>query len=202
MKKWRCTVCNYVHRGETPPDRCPVCGVGPDMFEEVEEEQAEELMTAEEKEKAKPAIHKFSYGLFVISSKKGDKINAQAANTAFQITSDPVKVAIGINKNNLTWEYISESEVFSINFLGKDQINTVKHFGFQSGRKVDKFNNVPYFKAKTGAPILENCLAWLECQVQHKVDVGTHTIFVGQVVSGERLKDEEPLTYAYYRQNK
>ncbi len=202
MRLWRCTVCDYVHRGETPPAECPVCGVGPEMFEEVEGETAEEPITAEERAKVKAAIHKFSYGLFVIGSRKGDSINAQTANTAFQITSDPDRVAIGINKANLTWEYISQSRVFSISILGRGQIDTVKHFGFQSGRKVDKFSDVSYFTAKTGAPILEDCLAWLDCQVQQEVDVGTHTIFVGLVVGGDRLKDEDPLTYAYYRQNR
>jgi len=202
LKKWRCTVCNYIHEGETPPDVCPVCGVGPEMFEEVKVETEQELMTAEEKTNAKPAIRKFTYGLFVISSKKGDKVNAQAANTAFQITNDPAKIAIGINKNNLTWEYINESGIFAVNILGQNQIDTVKHFGFQSGKKVDKFSDVSYTTEKTGAPLLTECTAWVECQVEHQIDVGTHTIFVGQVVNGANLGDAEPLTYAYYHQNK
>jgi len=201
-KKWRCTVCNYIHKGAAPPDECPVCGVGPELFEEVTEEETIELMTEEEMKQAKPAIHKFSYGLFVIGSKNKEKVNAQTANTAFQITSDPAKIAIGINKNNLTWECINESNVFTVNFLSQDQIESVKHFGFQSGRKVDKFKDIQFITKKTGAPILTECLGYLECRVEHKLDSGTHTIFVGQVIGGESLGNDEPLTYAYYRAHK
>lgn len=202
MKKWLCTVCNYIHEGDSPPDICPICGVGPEMFEEVTQEQEQELMSADEKAQVKPVLRKFSYGLFVVGSKKDDKVNGQAANTAFQITNDPAKIAVGINKNNLTWEYINASKVFSVNILCEQQIDIVKHFGFQSGRKVDKFKDIDFITAKTGAPLLTDCSAWMECQVEQQLDVGTHTIFVGQVIKGESLQNDPPITYAYYHRNK
>ncbi|MBL7209589.1 MAG: flavin reductase, partial [Dehalococcoidia bacterium] len=63
------------------------------------------------------AMHKIGYGLYVVTSKKGDRLNGQIANTVFQITSEPPTVAVSINKNNLTWEFINESRVFAVSVL-------------------------------------------------------------------------------------
>ena len=219
MKKWRCTVCGYIHEGTNPPDVCPVCGVGPEFFEEVNEEKTTSDKTennSPEKqpwhldgnedsvEIIKPAIFKISYGLFIITSIKEGKLNGQAANTAFQITDNPMRMAIGINKNNLTNEFIHSSGLFTINILGQQGHDLVRNFGFRSGRDVDKFADVKYITGKTGAPILNDCIAYLECRVvtDMTVDVGTHNLFIGEVVAGKLKADLDPMTYAFYRQTK
>ena len=215
-KKWRCTVCGYIHVGETPPDVCPECGVGPEFFESVEEVEAPAAgggpkerktfgpLTAEDRPQVEPALFKISYGLFVVGSIKDDKVNAQTCNTVFQITSDPITVAVGINKRNLTWEYIEASGVLSVNILGQDGHDLVKHFGFQSGHKVDKFKDFEFTRGLTGSPLISNSAAQFEVQVlfDKSVDMGTHTLYVGEVVAGKALADREPMTYAYYRQTK
>ncbi|MDY6970111.1 MAG: rubredoxin [Spirochaetota bacterium] len=149
-------------------------------------------------------LHQISYGLYIITSCKGDAINGQIANTVFQITSDPLSVAVAINKQNYTHEFISESEVFVISILSKDTpLKLIGHFGFKCGRELDKCSEVEYRLGQTGAPIiLEHTLGYLELKVINRLDVGTHTIFVGEVIDSDILKEGEPLTYAYYHQVK
>ena len=150
------------------------------------------------------ALYKISYGLYLIASKKGDKINGQTANALIQVTAEPPAVAIGLNKKNLTNEYIKESKVFAVSILAQDTpLNIIGQFGFRSGRDINKFDNINHKFGKTGVPIiLDNTLAYLEAKVTHEMDVGTHTVFVGEIVESEVLKDGEPMTYAYYHQVK
>jgi ferric-chelate reductase [NAD(P)H] len=150
------------------------------------------------------ALFKISYGVYIISSKKEGKINGQTANTLFQITSDPATVAISINKQNLTHEFIEESGVFSASILSTDApLNLIGKFGFKSGRDTNKFEGVNYKIGKTGSPIvLDNAVAYLEAEVINKLDAGTHTIFLGKIVDAEILSDKEPMTYAYYHEIK
>jgi len=150
------------------------------------------------------ALHKCSYGLYVISSRKGDRFSGQIANTVFQVTSDPPTVAVSINKENLTHEFIVESKVFTASVLSQDTpLSFIGNFGFKSGREVDKLKDVNYKLGETKAPIvLDHSLAYLEARVINQVDVGTHTIFIGEVVGADVLRESEPMTYAYYHQVK
>ncbi|HBA55781.1 flavin reductase [Syntrophorhabdus aromaticivorans] len=151
------------------------------------------------------AVQKICYGMYVISSRKGDKFNGQIANTLFQITSDPPTVAVSINKQNLTHEYIMESKVFAASIVAKEApMSFIGHFGFKSGRDMEKLKGVNYRTgAATGVPIvLDNAIGYLECEVLSSTDVGTHTIFIGKVVDCDVLSDAEAMTYAYYHQIK
>jgi flavin reductase (DIM6/NTAB) family NADH-FMN oxidoreductase RutF/rubredoxin len=150
------------------------------------------------------ALYKLTYGLYVVGSFKGDKINAQIANTVIQITSEPATIAVSINKKNLTHEYIQASGVFSASILTNDApLSFVGQFGFKSGRDTDKFAGVNYKKGPTGAPVvLDNCNAFLEAKIIQSVDVGTHTIFIGQLVEAEVLNEKQSMTYEYYQQVK
>jgi flavin reductase (DIM6/NTAB) family NADH-FMN oxidoreductase RutF len=145
-----------------------------------------------------------TYGLYVIGSRKGDRLNGQIANTVFQVTSEPPTIAVSINKQNLTHEFISESKVFTASILTQDTpLSFIGHFGFKSGKEVDKLKDVKYKLGETKAPIvLDHSLAYLEAKVIHQVDVGTHTIFIGEVVGADVLGEGEPMTYAYYHQVK
>jgi len=145
-------------------------------------------------------FHKISYGLYVISSKKEEKFNGQIANTVFQITSEPPVVAVSINKQNLTHRFIQESKKFTVSILSKKTpLKFIGLFGFQSGKSINKFANVNYKISKIGVPVvIDNSLGYLEAEVINTLDVGTHTVFIGKVVDAEILKDNEPLTYAYY----
>jgi flavin reductase (DIM6/NTAB) family NADH-FMN oxidoreductase RutF/rubredoxin len=150
------------------------------------------------------ALQKLSYGLYVVTSKKEDKLNGQIANTVFQITSEPPTIAVSINKSNLTWEFIRESRVFAVSVLSQDTpLSFIGHFGFKSGRDIDKLDGINYNIGQTKAPIVvENAVSYLEAQVTGEMDVGTHTIFVGEVVDGDILNEKACMTYDYYHQVK
>ncbi|NLL87001.1 MAG: High molecular weight rubredoxin [Syntrophomonadaceae bacterium] len=145
-------------------------------------------------------FRKLTYGLFIISSTMDGRLNGQVANTAFQITADPAMVAIGINKNNLTHQFIKSSGVFTISILPQSvPLDLIGHFGFKSGRDMDKFATVPFQLGETGAPyLLENSIGYLEAQVVDKMDAETHTVFLGKVINSAVFSEEEPITYAYY----
>jgi ferric-chelate reductase [NAD(P)H] len=149
-------------------------------------------------------LFKISYGLYIISSFKDDKYNGQIANTVFQVTSEPPRVAVCINKNNLTHEFIENSKIFSVSILAKDAPMTfIGQFGFKSGRDIDKFQGVNYFIGESKAPIVKDfTIGYLELKVIDKMDVGTHTIFVGELLNSGKFNDDEPLTYAYYHEIK
>ena len=150
------------------------------------------------------ALYKLGYGLYVVSSRKGDRLNGQIANTVFQITSEPPTIAVSINKNNLTHEFIKESKVLAASVLSQDTpLSFIGHFGFKSGRDIDKLEGINYKIGETRAPVVtDNTLAYLEAKVAQGVDVGTHTIFIGELVGTDVLKEGEPMTYAYYHQVK
>lgn len=149
-------------------------------------------------------LQKIPYGLYVVCSRKNDKINGQIVNALFQVTSQPKTVAISINKKNLTHEYITHSKVFSASILCQEcPMLFIGTFGYRSGRDIDKFKNINYKIGKTGVPIvLDNTLGYIEAKVIKKLSVGTHTIFIGQVEDAELLAKKPVLTYEYYHQVK
>jgi flavin reductase (DIM6/NTAB) family NADH-FMN oxidoreductase RutF/rubredoxin len=140
----------------------------------------------------------------VVASQKQGKLNAQIANTVVQVTSEPPTIAVCINKQNLTHEFITESKVFVASVLSQDTpLSFIGHFGFKSGREVDKLKDINYKLGATKAPIvLDHSLAYIEARVINQVDVGTHTIFIGELVGADVLREGEPMTYAYYHQVK
>ena len=150
------------------------------------------------------ALYRLGYGLYVVCSRKGDKFNGQIANTVFQVCSEPPTIAVAINRQNLTHDYIMESKVFTVSVLSPDTpLSFIGSFGFRSGRDVDKLEGVNYKLGETGVPIiLDNCLAFFEAKVLNHIQVGTHTIFVGELLAADVLKEGEPMTYAYYQQVK
>ncbi len=148
------------------------------------------------------ALYSISYGLYVIGSRRGDRLNAQTANTVVQVSSEPPTVSVCINKRNLTYEFIKDGGVFTVSVLSRDTpLSFIGQFGFKSGRDIDKFDGVNYKIGDTQAPIvLDNALSYLEAKVIKEVDAGTHTIFIGELVGAEVLREGEPMTYAYYHQ--
>lgn len=150
------------------------------------------------------ALHKISYGLYVICSRKGERFNGQIANTVCQVTARPLQIAVCIHKENLTHEFIEESGVFTVSILSEQTpMKSIGHFGFKSGRDIDKFKDIEHRVGTTGAPIvLEDSIGYLEVEVIGSMDVGSHTMFLGKVVEAEIIRDGEPMTYAYYHQVK
>ena len=146
-------------------------------------------------------LFNLTYGLYVVTSCADGKADGQIANTVVQVTAYPARIAVALNKENLTHEYVSRGGVFGVSVLDKETPMTfIGLFGFKSGRDVDKLARVEHEEGESGCPLVtENALAIIEAMVVARLDVGTHTIFVGDVVAGKVLRDGEPLTYAYYR---
>ncbi|HVO66126.1 MAG TPA: flavin reductase [Syntrophales bacterium] len=153
----------------------------------------------------KAAFYKLSYGLYVVSSRKDNQFNGQIANTHFQVTSEPPTVAVCINKQNLTHEYIQTSRKFAVSVISRSApMQFIGLLGFKCGRDINKFKNLNVKIGETGVPIvLNNAIAYIEAKVINQMDCGSHTIFVGRVQDCGILKDdEEPMTYAYYHEVK
>jgi flavin reductase (DIM6/NTAB) family NADH-FMN oxidoreductase RutF/rubredoxin len=150
------------------------------------------------------ALRNIGYGMYLIGAYQGERRNAQVANTLFQISSEPPTLAVSINKNNLTHEFIKSSRVFSASVLTESAtLAFIGTFGFKSGREIDKLKGINYKVGRTGAPvILENANALYEAEVIQEVDAGTHTIFIGRVVAAEILNLAPGMTYDYYHKIK
>ena len=150
------------------------------------------------------ALYKISYGVYIVCSVDGDKINGQIANTVIQAASEPPTIAVSINKDNLTHEYIKKSGVFTASVLTQDTpLSFIGNFGFKSGRDTNKFEGINYKIGTTKAPfITDNTTAYMEVRVTKEIDVGTHTMFIGELVDAGVLNDDIVMTYEYYHQVK
>ena len=151
------------------------------------------------------ALWQIQYGLYVVASHQGEKLNGQIANTVFQVTAEPPTLAVCINKQNLTHDFIEASGVFSVSILSMDApMQLIGRFGFKSGRDIDKFAETEHRIGETQSPIvLEHTVAFFECEVHDKLDCGSHTLFVGNIIDCEILdQKKEPMTYKAYHEIK
>lgn len=149
----------------------------------------------------KKALYDLTYGVFVLTAKAGDEVNGCITNTCMQVASDPVRVAISVLNTNHTCDVLKKGGEFTLSLLDKScTMETIRHFGMQSGRDVDKFGPMKTPVDSRGVPYLgwQSC-AWLSCKVVSSQDLGTHTLFIAEVLDGDKLSDNEPLTYAYYQ---
>ncbi len=146
------------------------------------------------------ALNKIQYGVFIVSSFFEDRLNAQIATVVFQVTCAPVQIVTCICKENLTHQFISSSKSFGVSILSQNaDLKFIGRFGFRSGRDLDKFAGINYQQITTGSPlVLDNSVGILDLKVVSQVDVGTHTLFVGELVAASVLNDTQPLSYDYY----
>ena len=143
-----------------------------------------------------------TYGLFVVTAREGDKDNGCITNTAAQVTDTPLRISLTVNKANYTHGMIERTGEFNVSILSeKASFDTFKHFGFQSGRDVDKFDGYTTAKrADNGIYyITEGTNAYISAKVVQSVDLGTHTMFIADVIGGEKLSDDPSTTYTYYQ---
>ena len=149
------------------------------------------------------ALYSLQYGVFLLGTKNADgtKINACITNTCFQTANNPTRIAISVIKQNLTCELIEESGVFTLSILDRScTFETIKRFGYQSGRNVDKFEGFDYAVAENACPYLaKEACSVIEAKVCNKLDLGTHMLFIAEVTEAKVLSDKEPVTYSYYQ---
>ncbi len=121
-----------------------------------------------------------------------------------QITAQPPTIAVSINKDNYTHEIISKSQHFCVSILDKNTpMSLIGTFGFKCGRTINKMEHVTCIEGKNKIPIItDHTIAYIEAKLINQLDVGTHTIFVGEVTNANMLTGEEPMTYDYYHEVK
>lgn len=149
-------------------------------------------------------MYRLSYGLFVVTAKEGQKDNGCITNTVMQVTSSPNRISLAVNKENYTHDMILNTGKFNVSVISEQaSFELFRHFGFQSGRDVEKFDgfqnasrsgNGLYF-------ITEGTNAMISAKVIQSVDLGTHTLFLADVEDGEVLSEVPSATYAYYQEH-
>ena len=150
------------------------------------------------------AISKIGYGLYVLTAREGDKDNGCIVNVVAQLTSSPMQMLLSVNKNNLTHDMILRTGKFNVCCLTEQTpMKVFKHFGFQSGRDVNKFENCEVtMRAGNGIIYLPKYSnAYISGQVNYAKDLGTHTLFIASIVEAVHLSDDPTATYAYYQQH-
>ncbi|MBR4514927.1 MAG: flavin reductase [Lachnospiraceae bacterium] len=151
------------------------------------------------------AMYKLSYGLFVCTAVDGEKKNGCIINTAIQVASEPNLISVAVNKANLTRDMIHNTGRCNVSVISREaDFALFKHFGFQSGRDVDKFGadfaQSSYAMAENGIPyITTGTNAYFSLKVKQEVDLGSHTLFICEVEFMTVLSEEASCTYEYYQ---
>ena len=152
------------------------------------------------------AMYKLSYGLFVCNAVRGEKKNGCIINTAIQVASEPNTTSIAVNKANYTHDMIKETGLCTVSVISQEAtFDIFKHFGFQSGRDVDKYADFPtdsYKLDENGIPyITKGTNAYFSLKVRETVDLGSHTLFICEPTAMEVLSSVSSVTYEYYQNN-
>ena len=149
-------------------------------------------------------LFNIQYGLFVITTQNGDRDNGCISNTVAQVTAQPNRISVALNKGNFTTELIQHSGRFTASILSEAaDFELFKHFGFQSGRTVDKFADFTDCRRVNNGTfaITRGTNAFISAEVEQTIDLGTHMLFIGLVTEMETLSDIPSATYNYYQAN-
>jgi len=147
-------------------------------------------------EAKKIALRKIPHGIFVVGVKQDAQLNAFTATWLTQVSFTPPLVALGLKKDTLSFQMIQKDPVFSVNILGKNHKPIAEHFVRPATTVGEKLKGIRYQLGKTGAPILDDAIAYFECEVKEIANaLGDHAVIIGEVVeAGVRNKDEPTLT--------
>ena len=150
------------------------------------------------------AMFKLSYGLFVLTAQENGFDNGCIINTVMQVTSTPNRISITVNKQNKTHDMVKATGMFNVSVLAEDaSFDTFKHFGFQSGKNVDKFEDYGLKERSENGLyyITKGTNSYLSGKVVQEIDLGTHTQFIADVTAAELLSEAASVTYTYYQDN-
>ena len=149
------------------------------------------------------ALFRIGYGLYVVTSNDGKKDNGLIVNTVTQLTDNPYRVAVNINKENYSHHVIQQTGIMNVNCLSVDApFSVFQQFGFQSGRTVDKFAGEKINRSGNGLVFLDKYInAFMSLKVEQYVDLGTHGMFICSVTEARVMSDQDTVTYTYYQQN-
>lgn len=149
-------------------------------------------------------IFNLTHGLYVLTARLGEKDNGCIIDAVMQVTALPQRIAIGVQKRNLTNGMIQASRLFNLSILTEDTDPFVfKHFGMQSGRDVNKFEKCDaVHRSQNGIYYIPKYTnAYLSCKVEQAIDMDTHTLFIASITESKILSDKPGITYNNYRKN-
>ena len=161
------------------------------------------LQNVKESKNDLTALFNIGYGLYVVTSNDGKKDNGLIVNTVSQVTNDPLRVMVTINKENYSHHVIKQTKKMNVNCLSVEApFSVFERFGFVSGRNVDKFENCEPLRSNNGLVVLpKNINAFLSLEVVDYVDLGTHGMFICSVTESKNISNKETMTYTYYQNN-
>ncbi len=137
---------------------------------------------------------KIPNALALVGSRAGDERNAMTTSWITQLSMEPVLIGIGVDNKAVTHRLISDGGSFSVNFWDADDTRVFVKFSkpatYESGDEGETLNGRSVRTATTGAPIFDDAIAWVDCVVRHGIDLGTHTLFIGEVVDAAIADDE------------
>lgn len=150
------------------------------------------------------ALFKIGYGLYILTANEEGKDNGCIINTVMQVTSDPCQIAIAVNKNNYTCGMVQRTKKFNLSILCEGaEFNVFKNFGYQSGKDIDKFQE--FFDTKRSPNdilyVTQNTNAFMSAYVKQEIDLGSHILFIAQLVEAQVLSDKPTVTYEFYQKN-
>ena len=142
-------------------------------------------------------FRRLTLGVYVIGVAEGERRDAFTAAWVMQVAFDPLLLALSINPGNASYPLLHAGRGFTVNVLKKDQLGLARRFGMQSGRDVDKLAGLKWRPGSAGAPILEEAIAYFDCELTGSMPAGDHDLVVGRVIDGRLLaRDAEPMVYA------
>ena len=149
------------------------------------------------------ALFNIGYGLSVVTSNDGKKDNGCIVNTVSQLTSQPNRIAVCINKQNYTHHVVKSTGIMNVNCLSIEApFSVFENFGFQSGRNVDKFANCTPMRSDNGLIFLPHFInSFMSLKVEDYIDLGTHGMFICSVTEARVINRVETMTYTYYQKN-
>jgi len=133
---------------------------------------------------------KLPNALALVGSRSGDERNAMTTTWITQLSMEPVLIGVGVDNSAVTHRLISEGGSFTVNLWPSDETKVFVKFSKPAKQEGDTLNGFAVSTATTGAPVFADALAWIDCSVRQSVDLGTHTLFIGEVVDAAILDDE------------
>ena len=138
-------------------------------------------------------LWKVTNGLYLLGSRHGDERNLMTLSWATQVAIDPKLVAVSVERGAVTHRLVDGGGVFSLNILARADRRLVRHFAKPArwDPGAGTLNDLAVREEMTGAPVVVQAAAWVDCEVRHRLDIGSHTVFIGEVVGAGAADDEE-----------
>jgi flavin reductase (DIM6/NTAB) family NADH-FMN oxidoreductase RutF len=141
-------------------------------------------------------FRRLTSGVYVVGVAHGGRRNAFTAAWITQVSFDPLLLALAIHREHASFPLLAKSGAFAVSVLERGRLDLARAFGTRSGRDLDKLAGIPWHAGTSGAPVLDESVAFFDCRVVFRYPAGDHELVVGAVVDGAVLRPEaEPMRY-------